>query len=233
MSTPLQIFQSQGLWAWWLQNNGKGTNPFNGVTEKGIDFANSYGTPIGAIQGGQVIVREHFNNSIGDLVVIQSSSGYWLYQHLTSSLQLGDTIPTGGIVGTENGLPVDVYSTGPHIEVRYSPTYNTKIDSWLQPWINPLPVFTMIGNEQDNTGIPFTTSIGGQLSNTLNSTNLLSDSTNPLNNVLGGFDFTRFIDATILFILALTFIIVGFVLLMSKTIENNSGTIAKIAGTIA
>jgi murein DD-endopeptidase MepM/ murein hydrolase activator NlpD len=122
MATPLQIFQQKGMWAWWTQNSGYGTNPFNGVSEKGIDFANTFGTPIGAIQGGYVQSVTPHNNSIGDIVIIQGSQGYWLYQHITSSVTPGQYVGTGDVVGTENGLPRDIYSTGPHIEVRYIPT---------------------------------------------------------------------------------------------------------------
>lgn len=227
-NTPVEIFQQKGLWVWWTQNGGLGTNPFNGVSEKGIDFANKFGTPIGAIQGGKVIVREHHNNSIGDLVVIQGVSGYWLYQHITSTLQVGDTVATGGVVGTENGLPVDQFSTGPHIEVRYSPTYNTKVDSWLQPWINPFQEFSFIGNIPDNSGIisgssgtpPNGQPSGGPLTGVLN-TNLLGNSDNSSPNTIAGFDFTRFIDAALLFIIGLTLFVVGGWLLLSHAQGNN------------
>ena len=53
----------------------------------------------------------------------------------------------GTVIGTENGLPIDQYSTGPHIEVRYAApgTWNASLDSWSEPWINPAPVFAAIG----------------------------------------------------------------------------------------
>jgi murein DD-endopeptidase MepM/ murein hydrolase activator NlpD len=232
MSTPNEIFQSKGLWQWWLQNSGNGTNVYDGINEKGIDFSNPFGTPIGAVQGGQVVVREHHNNSIGDLVVVQGTDGYWLYQHITSNLQVGDSIATGGVVGTENGLPVDQFSTGPHIEVRFSPTYNTNIDSWLQPWINPKQVFSSVSNAQDNSGVPFTTSTAGSTRATLvNNNNLLGDTTtaSPFSNVIGGFDFSRFIDAFLLLIVAVTLLVIGGLLIAGKFVEDNAGTITKVA----
>src|SRR5579859_911984 len=105
-----QVFASKALWAWWTQNNGNGTNPFNGVNEKGIDYSNAFGTPIAVPVGGTVVRVAHNNNSIGAVVELQASDGsVWLYQHMTSQAQPGNVLFCGDVIGTENGLPVDQY----------------------------------------------------------------------------------------------------------------------------
>lgn len=140
-----QVFIRLGLWQWWQQNNGNGTNPYNGLTEKGIDYSTTFGTPVGVPVGGRVVRLVHNNNSIGDVVELQTADGaVWLYQHITARVRVGSVLLVGDVIGTENGLPVDQYSTGPHIEVRYCKpgTWNGSIDSWSEPWVNPYGVFS-------------------------------------------------------------------------------------------
>lgn len=153
--TISQVFQGKHLWAWWTQNGGRGTNMFNGTTEKGIDYSNGvFGTPIGVPVGGKVISIVHNNNSIGDIVMMQDSSGAtWLYQHITASVRVGTTLGVGSVIGTQNGLPVDQYSTGTHIEVRYLPPglYNAATNSWNLPWVNPFGVFSSLSNQTAGT----------------------------------------------------------------------------------
>lgn len=151
MATPVQIFDQLGLWKWWLSVP---TNLFNGSTEKGIDYASAYGTPIGAIQGGQVIQVQPHNNSIGDVVVVAGHSGYWVYQHVTASVHVGQVIGTGTVIGTQNGLPTDQYSTGSHIEVRFAPSWQQGIDPWNQSYINPQGTFNAVGNQVSNDALP-------------------------------------------------------------------------------
>jgi hypothetical protein len=152
-----QVFQQKGLWQWWTQNGGIGTNPFNGVTEKGIDYANTFGTPIGAPIGGMVVRIVHNNNSICDVVEIQASDGsVMLYQHINTRVRVGQSVGCGDIVGTENGLPIDQYSTGPHIEVRYCQPnrWSPSLNSWIEPWVNPFGLFSQFSNAQSgSTGI--------------------------------------------------------------------------------
>ena len=142
MATVAQMFQSLGLWQWF---NSPVTNQYNGVSEKGEDFSTTWGTSVGAAAPGTVVSVVHNNNSIGDVVEINGPSGLWLYQHINSSVAVGDQIDVGTIVGTENGLPVDQYSTGPHIEVRWASQYIPGIDSWNEPWSNPNALFSGIG----------------------------------------------------------------------------------------
>ncbi len=144
------VFASKNLWAWWEQNGGKGTNMFDGVSEKGIDYSTNFGTSIGVPVGGVIVRIVPHSNSIGDVVELQDASGaVWLYQHITTGVKVNQTLGVGGIIGTENGLPVDQYSTGPHIEVRYAMpgTWNPGIDSWYEPWVNPYSLFSQLSSQ--------------------------------------------------------------------------------------
>ncbi len=144
MSTVDQVFRQKGLWKWWEQNGGRGTNPFNGVTEKGIDYSNAFGTAIGVPVPITIVRIVHNNNSIGDVVEGRDASGgVWLFQHINTAVAVGSKLGVGGIIGFENGLPIDQFSTGPHIEVRFAPSgWNPNVISWLEPWINPFGFFS-------------------------------------------------------------------------------------------
>ena len=148
--TIADVFHAKGLWLWWEQNGGKGTNLYNGVTEKGIDYANVFGTPIGVAVGGKIVRLVHHTDSQGDVTELQAADGsVWLYQHITAKVKVGDTLGVGGIIGTENGLPIDQFSTGAHIEVRYCPPgrWNPGIDSWVEPWVNPFAIFSTLSTQ--------------------------------------------------------------------------------------
>ncbi len=56
---------------------------------------------------------------------------------------------SGDIIGTENGLPRDLYSTGPHIEVRYCPPgqWKSSLISWNEHWINPASIFGSLAGQ--------------------------------------------------------------------------------------
>jgi hypothetical protein len=153
------LFSSKNLWKWWEQNNGRGTNPFNGVSEKGIDYSTTFATPVCVPVAGKIVRIVHNNNSIGDVVELQASDGsVWLYQHIDANVKVGQTLGVAGAIGTEDGLPVDQYSTGPHIEVRYCKpgTWNAGIDSWVEPWVNPFSIFS--GLSGDAVGGPIDSS---------------------------------------------------------------------------
>ena len=149
MATVDQIFTQSGLWKWY---NAIPTQSYNGVGEKGYDFSLAYGTPIGSVSGGRVVAVFHNNNSINDVVqVVDANGAVWHYQHITANVRIGQTINVGTIIGTQNGTPVDQYSTGSHIEVRYAPNYIPGISPWLQPWQNPASAFRTVGG---TVGIP-------------------------------------------------------------------------------
>lgn len=154
-STVDQAFRARGLWRWYASTI---TNGFNGTSEKGEDYSTTFGTPVGVPVGGVVKRIVHNNNSIGDVVEIMDASGaVWLYQHITARVRTGQTLLCGDVVGTENGLPRDQYSTGPHIEVRYAApgTWKPNIDSWVEPWVNPRTIFGSIGGQQAGTTGPY------------------------------------------------------------------------------
>lgn len=146
-TTISQVFQQKKLWAWF---DSPVTNPFDGVHEKGEDYSTAFGTPVAVPVGGTIVRIVHNNNSIGDVVELQASNGgVWLYQHITAKVKVGDVLQCASVIGTENGLPIDQYSTGPHIEVRYcNPgSWKPNIDSWLEPWVNPRAIFSGIGSQ--------------------------------------------------------------------------------------
>jgi Peptidase family M23 len=158
MSTVDQVFTQLGLWKWYSSTP---TNPFDGVNEKGIDFATTFGTPVGSPVAGTVVRTLQWPNSIGDMIEIQATDGsVWLFQHLTGKVVNGAKISVGTIVGLENGLPVDQYSTGPHIEVRYCApgTWSAANPQYAEPWINPASVYSKIGSSQAGGSTPPPTS---------------------------------------------------------------------------
>jgi murein DD-endopeptidase MepM/ murein hydrolase activator NlpD len=168
-----QVFTQKKLWQWY---SSRITNPFNGVSEKGLDYSTTYGTPVGVPVGGNVVRIVHNNNAINDIVEIQTADGaVWLYQHINAKVKVGDTLQCGSIIGTENGLPIDQYSTGPHIEVRYCPPgkWGKAIDSWNEPWVNPASVFDSIGTRiagtvtSGNTSSLISNITGGNFTNPL------------------------------------------------------------------
>jgi Peptidase family M23 len=166
MTTIAQLFQQSGLWQWFSSAPTQGYQP---PVEYGTDFAAAYGTPIGAIAGGTVVANyANPGTSINNQVLISSGSGVWEYQHITSNLQVGQSIAAGSIVGTENGVPTganDPYSTGPHIEVRYSPTYNPALGIG-QNWINPMSAFSSAASA-DTGPTPSQTGTGSSAVNSI------------------------------------------------------------------
>jgi Peptidase family M23 len=142
-----QVFAHLGLWEWF---NSQVTQAFNGVTEKGQDYSTTFGTPVGVPVGGIVKRMVQNFNSIGWVVEIMDASGaVWLYQHITATCGVGQQLNCGDVVGTENGLPRDQWSTGPHIEVRWCPpgTWSANTISWLEPWVNPASLFGTVGQQ--------------------------------------------------------------------------------------
>lgn len=141
-----QVFAAKKLWAWF---DSTVTNRYDGVSEKGQDYSTTFGTAVCVPVGGAIVRIAHNNNSIGDVVELQDSTGaVWLYQHISATVKVGNSLQCGSQIGTENGLPIDQYSTGPHIEVRYCPSgWSIGIDSWNESWINPASIFAGIGGQ--------------------------------------------------------------------------------------
>jgi len=148
LATISQVFQKKKLWEWYAS---KVTMPFDNVSEKGQDYSTTYGTPIAVPVGGKIIRMAHNNNAINDVVELQDGQGgVWLYQHITAKVNVGQVLQCGDIIGTENGLPIQPgISTGPHIEVRYTPPgkWNSNLISWHEPWINPASLFGSLGGQ--------------------------------------------------------------------------------------
>ena len=162
--TIAQVFTQKGLWAWF---NSPVTQYFNGVTEKGQDYSTTFGTPVGVPVGGKIVRMVYMaGTAINWIVELQDSSGaVWLYQHILTSVKVGQVLQCGDIIGTEDGCvndyrggfcQTDQYSTGPHIEVRYClpGTWSPGTGSWTEPWINPQSVFASIGSQQAGSTSP-------------------------------------------------------------------------------
>ena len=158
MTTAADVFSAKGLTPWWQANV---TQQFGGNAngEWGTDFAIAPNTPIGSVTDGRVVFvgpdPNHPQSSIGQIVQVQAPDGsLFHYQHLrASSVQVGQSVAVGDTLGLSGGCPVggyatgggcsftDAYSTGPHIEVRYSPSYNAAAGFWYQAWQDPLAIF--------------------------------------------------------------------------------------------
>lgn len=143
-----QIFSQKKLTPWWstpTQRYGQGTGGQYG-TEEGTDFAVNYGTNIGSITAGKVVYVGNggINDpSLGTIVQIQQLDGSVLhYQHLAgSNLKVGQAVSVGDIVGVSGGQR-GLYSSGPHIEVRYAPSYQLAKGVWLQNWVDSYQYIT-------------------------------------------------------------------------------------------
>jgi hypothetical protein len=161
MTTIDSIFQGLGLQEWWA----KPTQYFGQSGEEGTDYSlGGTGQPVGAISGGQVIyvgdpyANDPNHSSLGYVVQVLGNDGYlYHYQHLESpSVNVGDSVGPGSVVGVSGGCPVgayasngqctrtDAWSTGPHIEVRLA-KYNPNGGVWNQAWQNPYTTFLNMG----------------------------------------------------------------------------------------
>ena len=158
--TVKDIFQQLGLVEWWAPD--RITWPFGSPGEYGNDYGlGKFGVPVGSVTSGRVIYvgdGGYANSSIGQIVQVLNSDGSLVhYQHLRSAnVKVGQNIAVGDIVGTGGGCPVgayppgdvgqgctryDQYSTGQHIEVRFSYKYNPNGGVWLQNWIDGAGIF--------------------------------------------------------------------------------------------
>lgn len=141
IGTISQIFQQRGVYQWWNHV----TNSWNGQSELGTDYGmGGFYIPVGSITSGIVVSVTSNNNSIGYIVQIKSSDGLYWYQHLASTtLHVSDVVNVGDTVGLGGGCPpgsygqnpyctsYDQYSTGQHIEVRWSPSGIA--GNWVDP----------------------------------------------------------------------------------------------------
>ena len=173
--TVAQLFQQLGLSLWWTHI----TNPWNPPSEMGTDFdSGGFGAPVGCIAGGRVVcvgqpyAGDPAHSSLNWVVQIETPNGeLYHYQHLWSpSMTVGETVVAGQQVGTQGGCPTmqtgwsapgngcpcqcrDDWTTGSHIEVRYSPSYNASGGVWNQGWINPMAAFLRAA-QQSTSGNP-------------------------------------------------------------------------------
>lgn len=177
MATPGELFDRAGLWRWF---DSPVTQPWgvmdrDGLMHRGVDFGHPFGTRVGAIEGGKVVHIDHNNNSLNDRVVIQSSSGFWEYQHIDAKVKLGQFLSTAGIVGTVDGLPVDTFSSGPHLHVQFTPNW-TSGQIYSGEWGNPMGAINAVRGATVQDGIPTGTGGGGSQVVSQSSANTLTPS---------------------------------------------------------
>lgn len=173
MPTVEQLFTQLNIPLWWKTP----TQLFNGGSEKGTDYSlGAMNQPVGSLTKGTVVYVGDGGlpgSSVGQIVQIRTNDGALLhYQHLkVAKVHTGQAVSTGDIIGLGGGCPVggyfadnsrndckfyDAYSTGQHIEVRYSPSYSAAGGVWNQNWLNPAAIFTNLAGKPagGNTNSP-------------------------------------------------------------------------------
>jgi murein DD-endopeptidase MepM/ murein hydrolase activator NlpD len=164
--TVAQYFQSKKLVMWWVHP----TQRYGQNGEQGTDFGLQLNTPVGSITPGRVVYSAYSGDaSLGYIVQIQTATGQLLhYQHLaTSIVKTGQSVSVGQVIGNSGGV-AGQYSTGPHIEVRFSQTFNPTLATgtgiggsfWSDgQWVDSLPTInTLTGQPGGANGAPPPTS---------------------------------------------------------------------------
>lgn len=231
MASVAEVFSAQGITQWWKLHISQ---DFNGESEKGADYNFGYmGAPVGSITAGKVVYVGDGGvpgSAIGQIVQVLTPDGSLVhYQHLKAAkVHTGQTVGTGDIVGLGGGCPdgaywpdpnntgcrwTDQYSTGEHIEVRYSPSYNPSGGVWSQNWISPAAIFTSIAAGQAGAATNSPVSSGSASS---------SASGSPLN-------FSGWGSKIGIFLLALVLFVFGFYLVFQKQVNSAAKTAVKAA----
>lgn len=165
--TISQLFSQLGLTQWWQTN--RVTQFFGANGEAGTDFGlGQFGASVGSLTSGKVVYvgnGGYPGSSIGQIVQILTPSNMLVhYQHLmTSNVTVGQQVLPGTVIGTGGGCPAgaypnplsssqgctryDQFSSGQHIEVRVSNSYNPSGGVWSQAWTNPLSTFQQLAGQ--------------------------------------------------------------------------------------
>lgn len=142
----------------------------------GIDLYQPIGTPVYAVEGGDIIVAGIINNAYGNTaygncILIDHKNGYYsFYAHLNEvKVKKGMSVIKGAVIGTV-GATGNV--TGPHLhfEIRNNPIWNRKnfidpetmIDFNNKPAININPIYP---EKNENFNIGEIVKISGSLVN--------------------------------------------------------------------
>lgn len=181
------------------------------------------GTPITALVSGVVtgVRRQPWGPLAYSITVrmdnpFNNIARYTAYNYVSSpQVGVGEHINAGDTLAF-SGNP---YNIGTAFALIDTPVYGTGSSnepfsgSYVNPALNPVPFLQSVLPQGGQ---------GGTLQNTLNSNFLDSGSGNGNGNTSApdsfmGFDFTRFIDAALLFIVALVLVVVGGMLLLNKS----------------
>lgn len=239
--------------------------------EKGIDIGVPVGTPVGNLVSGKVVAIDstNANNSIGYVVQVHGDNHQlWHYQHLSSlrpGLAVGQNVGLGDVIGYSGGCAsylqdgsgcstTDQWSTGPHIEVRESQTWDPNQGVWNQAWVDPRPDLNkwapqIVGNP--NWNVPATNALNHDVNykgvpapcnDLIAQYYVRAANGNPVGNAA---DFAgtslQFAVCQLqqsvagwgikigLFALALTLVVFGGILLIHPNVEQGAGTLAKAA----
>jgi hypothetical protein len=146
-----RVFTANGLPQWWTMRPSKG---YDGDKEKGQDYSLPLNTPIGSLTSGRVVYASQMHSdpgsSVGYIVQVEQADGSLIhYHHLRSANVVeGQYVHVGDVIGRSGGCPADGYGThgctridqytnGPHIEVRYAPSYDPSKGAWNQKFVAP------------------------------------------------------------------------------------------------
>lgn len=203
--------------------------------EGGVDLGSSQGTPVYALATGKVIASGYWKDKLHGVVTTRVNvPGQGLqdlyYQHINiaSGITPGMTVQKGQLIGTVGSLN--------EVEVGFNanwgyPWQNGKHPGpWVKdprPWIKSLMLSnagsSTINQLNNNTITSNDTNTSG---NSLTDfTTLLESMNNSGSNTFLGFDFTKFIDASLLFVVGIVLLIIGGMLVMNTGISMPKATI--------
>jgi hypothetical protein len=146
-----RVFTAQGLPQWWTMRPSKG---YDGKSEKGQDYSLPLNTPVGSLTSGRVVYASQMHSdpgsSVGYIVQVEQADGSLIHYHHLRSINVveGQYVHVGDVLGRSGGCPADgygaqgctrtdKYTTGPHIEVRYAPSYDPSKGPWNQQFVAP------------------------------------------------------------------------------------------------
>lgn len=175
--TVSQTFQQQHLVQWWNNNVGQGfgENGEEG-TDFDMGVNTPVGAIAGGIVTfvGAPYANDPQHSSFGYGVMIHATDGMYWYQHLHSTaLRIGNAVDVGAIVGLSGGCSSyynkypqgqggacipnsvpgctqgwqDCWSSGAHIEVRWTPQIILNKMFYDMPWVDPYGHFQQIAQE--------------------------------------------------------------------------------------
>lgn len=124
-------------WIWPVNGVITDTYGSRNGSHKGIDVANSIGTPVHAADTG-IVTKSYYSKSYGHVVFVKHDSGYeTVYAHLNQrKVNVNDTINKGEVLGLMGSTG---NSTGPHLH------FEIHKNEWTNNMQNSLDPFLIFG----------------------------------------------------------------------------------------